>query len=126
MAHFVLEYSDNLNQDKVSVQKLFAALHDAAQKTELFPLKGIRSRAYCCENYRLADGNPDHGFAHLEVKLGAGRSLEERKLASEQFFAVFTEHFSDAFAQKGIGLSFEMRELEPVLKFNKNNIQDYL
>lgn len=126
MAHFVLEYSDNLNQDQLSIQKLFAALHESAQQTGLFPLKGIRSRGYCCENYRLADGNPKHGFAHLEVKLGAGRSLEDRQDAADKFFAVFTQHFSDTFENKGIALSFEMRELEPILKFNKNNIQEYL
>ena len=128
MAHFVLEYSDNcgLSKDQNAIQKLFAKLHTAAEKTGLFPLKGIRSRAYCCEQYRLADGNPELCFAHLEVKLGAGRSLDDRKLASEQFFAVFTEYFADTFTTKGVALSFEMKELEPVLKFNKNNIQDYL
>jgi len=126
VAHFVLEYSDNLEQDQLSIQKLFAALHEAAEQTGLFPFKGIRSRGYCCEDYRLADGNPKHGFAHLEVKLGAGRSLEDRQLAADKFFAVFTDHFSTAFSQQGVALSFEMRELEPVLKFNKNNIQDYL
>lgn len=128
MAHFVLEYSDNsgLNKDPDAIQKLFEELHTAAEKTGLFPLKGIRSRAYCCEHHRVADGNPEHCFAHLEVKLGAGRPLEDRKLAAEQFFAVFTEHFEGDFAKKGVALSFEMKQLEPVLKFNKNNIQDYL
>ncbi|WP_022954589.1 5-carboxymethyl-2-hydroxymuconate isomerase [Leucothrix mucor] len=128
MAHFVLEYSENLGlkNDQDAIQQLFADLHTAAEDTGLFPLKGIRSRAYCCEQYRLADGNPELCFAHLEVKLGAGRSLEDRQQAAEQFFAVFTQHFDSAFASKGVALSFEMKELEPVLKFNKNNIQDYL
>jgi 5-carboxymethyl-2-hydroxymuconate isomerase len=126
VAHFVLEYSSNLSVDDESIQALFKALHDAADETGLFPLKGIRSRAYVCEQYRMADGNPDHGFAHLEVKLGAGRSLEDRQTAADSFFKVFCEHFDVEVAKRGMALSFEMKELEPVLKFNKNNIQDYL
>lgn len=126
MAHFILEYSNNLNQDDSTVQRLFDTLHKAALETELFPLKGLRSRAYCCQQFRLADGNPHHGFAHLEVKLGAGRSMTERKSAAALFFRVFCEHFEDQSANRGIALSFEMKELEPVLKYNQNNLQAHL
>ena len=74
MAHFILEFSDNLDHSRSSIQALFEALHKSAEITGLFPLKEIRSRASLCRHYRIADGNPDHGFAHLEVKLAAGRS----------------------------------------------------
>jgi 5-carboxymethyl-2-hydroxymuconate isomerase len=126
MAHFVIEYSDNLGEDAESIQSLLSALHQAAEDTGLFPLKGIRSRAYCCKQYRMADGNPQHGFVHLQVLLGAGRTMEEKQTAADLFFAVFTEHFSEHYNERGMALSFEMKELEPVLKFNKNNIQEYL
>lgn len=126
MAHFVLEYSDNLDQNNESIQELFAALHQSAKETGLFPLKGIRSRAYCCNQYRMADGNAEHGFCHLEVKLGTGRTLEERQSAAEGFFEILCSHFDIQMKQQGLALSFEMKELEPVLKFNKNNITDYL
>lgn len=126
MAHFVLEYSDNLSQTDDTIQTLFAALHEAAKETGMFPYKGIRSRAYCCKQYRMADGNPEHGFAHLEVKLGAGREQAQKQAAADAFFKVFTAHFEQQVQQRGMALSFEMRELEPVLKFNKNNIADYL
>lgn len=131
MAHFILEYSDNLFPDSnegnnISIQILFEQLHEAAAETGLFPLKGVRSRGYPCKHYRMADGNPEHGFAHLEVKLGAGRSLEDRKVAADKFFKVFCDFFKDQIDQRGMAISFEMKELEPVLKFNKNNIQDYL
>ncbi|MBN4053786.1 5-carboxymethyl-2-hydroxymuconate Delta-isomerase [Haliea sp. AH-315-K21] len=126
MAHFIIEYSDNLGQDKDSIQSLLSALHQAADDTKLFPLKGIRSRAYCCEQYRMADGNPQHGFAHLQVLLGVGRTLDEKQKAADLFFEVFTNHFSAHYDERGMALSFEMKELEAVLKFNKNNIQDHL
>lgn len=126
MAHFILEYSDNLGETETSIQKLLNQLHEAAAATGLFPVKGLRGRAYCCSQYRLADGNPEHGFAHLEVKLGSGRTLDDRQNAANRFFAIFTKHFDAQVQQRGMALSFEMKELEPVLKFNKNNIQDYL
>jgi len=126
MAHFILEYSHNLQLTDQSVQNLFLKIHEAAVDTGLFPLKGLRSRAYPSSQYRVADGNPNHGFAHLEIKLGAGRSLEERKIAAEVFFDILCNHFSDQICQRGLALSFEMKELEPVLKFNKNNVQEFL
>lgn len=126
MAHFVLEYSDNLGQNNATIQTLFSCLHEAADATGLFPLKGIRSRGYCCSQYRMANGNPEHGFAHLEVKIGTGRSIEDRLAASASFFNLFCEHFAEQSAQRGVALSFEMRELEPVLKYNSNNIEDCL
>jgi len=126
VAHFVLEYSDNLSLSDDNVQVLFKDLHEAAVDTGLFPLKGVRSRAYPCSQYRMADGNPNHGFVHLEVKLGAGRSLEDRKQAAERFFKIYCDHFATQVAARGMAISFEMKELEPVLKFNKNSIQDYL
>jgi len=74
----------------------------------------------------MADGNPEHGFVHLEVKLGAGRTLEERQGAADKFFKVYCDFFNEHVNTRGMAISFEMKELEPVLKFNKNNIQDYL
>lgn len=126
MAHFVLEYSANLGEDDKSIQRLLAALHEAAVATGLFRYKGIRSRAYCCTQYRMADGQPEHGFAHLEVKLGVGRSMEERQMAATRFFDVFTEHFSSQVEQRGMALSFEMTELEAVLKYNQNTIANFM
>jgi len=126
MPHFIIEYSTNLGQTDESIDDLFAELHRAADKTGLFPFKGLRGRAYPCDQYRMADGNPEHGFAHLEVKLGVGRSLEDRESAAKIFFKIFTDHFAEQTSKQGVMLSFEMKELEPVLKFNKNNVPDYL
>lgn len=126
MAHFILEYSDNIDKQTLALQDLFSKLHQTAADTGLFPLKGIRSRAYPCHDYRMADGNPEHCFMHLSVLLGAGRNLEEREAAAKRFFIVYSDHFATCFEQGGVAMSFEMKELEPVTKYNKNNLQDYL
>lgn len=126
MAHFILEYSDNIDRDTLALQDLFARLHAEAADSGIFPLKGIRSRAYACRDYRMADGNPDHCFIHLSVLVGAGRELEQREMMAKSFFDILENHFAQCFLSGGVAMSFEMRELEPVLKYNKNNIQDYL
>ena len=126
MAHFVLEYSDNIDSDTLGLQALFSKLHQSAADSGIFPLKGIRSRAYACGDFRMADGNPEHMFVHLSVLLGAGRSMAQREAMATEFFKILEAHFADSFDRRGVAMSFEMRELEPVLKYNRNNIQDYL
>lgn len=126
MAHFILEYSDNIPADMLNIPLLFENLHNRALETGLFPLKGIRSRAHPCSDFRVADGNPDHVFAHLSFLIGDGRSLEDRERAAKALFAVFTGHFDTLCHLRGVALSFEMRELAPVTKYNKNNVADYL
>ncbi|WP_116365981.1 5-carboxymethyl-2-hydroxymuconate Delta-isomerase [Parahaliea mediterranea] len=124
--HFVLEYSDNVEPDTLAPQVLFAALHDCAVATGLFPLKGIRSRAYACHDYRLADGNPAHRFVHLTALIGSGRSDEEKEAAARALYAVYERHFDGCFDSGGMALSFEMKELAPALKYNRNNIDQHL
>jgi len=126
MAHFVLEYSDNIDAELLDVQGLFAKLHDAAHRSGIFPLKGVRSRAYVCRDFRIADGNPEHMFVHLSFLIGVGRSPDEKERVSKQFFDVLTTHFASCFNVRGVAMSFEMRELEAVYKYNKNNIEDYM
>lgn len=126
MAHFVLEYSSNIDSDVLNLQGLFTKLHEAARETGIFPYKGIRSRAYVCDNFRIADGNSEHMFVHLSFLIGAGRSEDEKKMVSELLFSVYSDHFDTCFAERGVAMSFEMRELEAVYKFNRNNVADYM
>lgn len=126
MPHFILEYSTNIHNDAMAVTELFEKLHAAAVDTGLFPLAGIRSRAHPCEQFRVANGNPLHAFVHLMVKVGHGRTIEELESAGKLFFTVLTDHFQSQSQTRGIALSFEMTELPEVLKFNKNNLRDYI
>jgi len=126
MAHFVLEYSDNIDSSTLALQRLFERLHASAQESRIFPYKGVRSRAYACHDYRIADGNPQHMFVHLTVLLGAGRTMEEKEAVAKRFFEILEDHFHACFGMRGVAMSFEMKELDPVLKYNKNNIQDHL
>lgn len=125
MAHFILEYSDNLADKGLDLERLFTRLIDEAVGTGIFPLAGIRCRAHNCEHFRVADGTQTFGFVHLNVRIGSGRSEEEKARASKVFFDVLSNHLSVIYDSQGLAISFELTELSSH-KFNKNNLRDYL
>ncbi len=125
MPHFILEYSGNLDDD-LDVASLFETLHETAIDTGLFPIGGIRSRAVRCEEYRVADGDPENCFVHLTAKIGAGRKLDIRKAAAERVFETLTQFLQPIFDKRYLSIGFELVELHSELNFKKNNIHDKL
>ena len=76
MPHLTLEYTDNLEFD---VQPLLARLHAELVDTGAINLKGIKSRAIRHTAYRIADGNEEYAFVHVNLLIREGRSLEIQK-----------------------------------------------
>ncbi len=126
MAHFILEYSSNLSREKLQLEALFEQLHNAAIGTELFPLAGIRSRAHPCDDFRVANGDPGFAFAHLEVRIGHGRTDQEKQYASTVIFDAFSKALDHIYQAQGLAISFELNELPSQYKYNQNNLRDYL
>lgn len=126
MAHFIVEYSANLGVQEIRIDALLEDLHAAALDTGLFPLAGIRSRAHCCSEYRVADGSADFAFAHVLVKVGAGRTEQELQQAFDCFAAVLDRHFEPVLATRGLALSMELQALPATLRINRNNLREYL
>lgn len=125
MAHFILEYSTNLTADELDVGKLLAEIVQCAVDTGIFPQAGCRARAHPCEDYYIADGNDAHAFVHLQVKLGAGRSTEEKDKAQTALVDMLDRYFKQVGQTRGLAISFELTEL-PSHKSNVNNIREYL
>ena len=126
MAHFILEYSANLDHSTLDIDVLFEKLHQTAVDTGLFPLAGIRSRAHRCDIYRIADGNAQFGFVHLQFKLGAGRTEQDKQGAAKAIFDTLSAHLQPLYVRRGLAISFEMTELPVRLKYNQNNLRAYL
>ncbi len=122
MAHFIYEYSANLPRDLLNLPGLMEKMHAAAADSAIFPLAGLRSRAVCCEEYRVGDGNPDSGFLNLSMKVGHGRDARTRMEIGERLFEILITHLQPMFDSRRLAVSFEMRELEERVKFNKKNI----
>ncbi len=121
MAHFIYEYSANLPADILDLPGLMEKMHALAAETGVFPLAGIRSRAIRCEDYRVADGAPDKGFINLSMKVGHGRDTETRLACGQQLFDTMVTHLQPLLDQQPVAVSFEMRELEELVKFNRKS-----
>ncbi len=125
MAHIQIEYSANL-RDRINFPRFLEAVHASALATGVFPIGGLRTRAYATEHYRIADGHPDNAFVHTMLRVGHGRDIETRKRACDTIFAAICEQLSELFERIPLGISLEMQEIDPVLTVKKNNLHDYV
>jgi 5-carboxymethyl-2-hydroxymuconate isomerase len=125
MAHIVIEYSANL-RERLDLPAFLQAVHGAALATGVFPIGGIRTRAYAAEHYVVADGHPDNAFVHISLRVGHGRDVDTRKRACEAIFAVACQQLGPLYEELPLGIALEMQEIDPVLTFKKNNLHDYV
>ena len=125
MPRFGIEYSAILDDD-ADMGGLCDRLRRVGIKTGVFPLAGIRVRAMRCDAYSIADGDPQHGFIDIHVRLGKGRDTETRKRATAQIFEAAKSYLKPVLEKRPLGLSMEMREIDPELSPKLNTIRDHL
>ena len=125
MPHFTIEYSANLDA-RVDMANVVEVVRKAAVETGIFPLGGIRVRAVKCEHYAIADGNPQHGFLAMVLRLGEGRDLAARQKAGEHIFKALSVHLDPVFAETKFALSFDMQINDKETSWKRNNIHDAL
>lgn len=125
MPHIVLEYSANLSA-QLDFGAFLESLRDSALATGVFPLGGIRVRAYQADHYLIADGYPDNAFVHITLRVGHGRDLETRKRACEAIFATACEFLQPLYDRLPLGISLEMQEIDALLTAKKNNLHEYV
>lgn len=123
MPHFIVEYSANL-ADKVDIPDVLAAVHTAALETKVFPVGGLRVRAFRCDDYLVADGHADNCYLHMTLRMGQGRDAATKMAAGEAVFAALCDSLKVAFDNNALGISFAIEELDPVLNFKKNNLHE--
>lgn len=125
MPHLVVEYSANI-EAAFDLDVLLDRLHATAVGTGMFPLGGIRVRAYRADRYRIADCAPDNAFVHVTAIVGSGRPLARREGVARELFAALCDVLEPLAAKSPLAISFNMREFDPVLSFKKNNLHEYV
>ena len=125
MPHFTIEYSANL-EGHVDMAEIVEVVRKAAVEAVIVPLGGIRVRAIRCEHYAIADGNPNHAFLDMVLRLGEGRDLATRKKAGEHVFKALSTHLDPVFAKMKFALSFDMQINDKETSFKRNNIHEAL
>ena len=121
MPHFVLEYTANL-RGHVRIEILLPEVNRLLIDLGLYPIGGIRSRAIEYEHYAIADGSAPAAFVHANLKIGSGRTREEKQRTGDALFALMKEHFADIFAASGLALSLEMNEFSESGTWKHNNL----
>jgi len=119
MPHLTLEYTDNLSFD---VQPLLARLHTEVVATGAINLKGIKSRAVRHTEYRIADGNPDYAFVHVNLLIREGRSIEIQQEAARRVMAVLKDAFGHRFEKGYLSLSVDIKEMREGIALTDHNI----
>jgi 5-carboxymethyl-2-hydroxymuconate isomerase len=125
MAHIMIDYSPNLT-GRLDIAGLCRALRDAAVETGVLPMAGIRVRAVACDHVVIADGNPEHAFCDISLRLRGGRSAEDKARATAHIFAAAEAFCADVLATSSFMLSFEMRDIDPALSPKTSSIRRYL
>jgi 5-carboxymethyl-2-hydroxymuconate isomerase len=121
MPHLTLEYTDNLEFD---VQPLLARLHDELVATGAVNLKGIKSRAIRCTEYRIADGDQAYAFVHVNLLIREGRPLEIQQDAAHRVMAVLKETFGPRFEDGHLSLSVDIKEMREGIAQTFHNITE--
>lgn len=125
MPHIQIDYSANL-ESRLDVAGLCRVLRDAAVATGILPLAGIRVRAIRAEHVVIADGNPDHAYVDISVRLRGGRTEAAKADATASIFAAADAFCAPVMATSSLMLSMEMRDIDPTLSPKASSIRDYL
>lgn len=125
MPHFTFEYSANLD-GVVDMDRLCSIVRGAMLDSGLFEIGAVRVRALRAEAYAIADELEENSFIDASLRIGAGRSAEDKARAGEAIFAAMTAFLEPLFTTPHFALSFEIREIDPVLSWKKNAIHPRL
>jgi 5-carboxymethyl-2-hydroxymuconate isomerase len=125
MAHLMIEMSDTVARS-IDASGLCDALHQGMVETRIFPLAGIRVRAYRAEACAMADKHPENGFVAMTLSVGHGRTKEVLAAAGEGVFAAAKQYLSSWLAGSYFGLTLEIREIDPDLTWKANTIRPRL
>lgn len=125
MPHFNIEYSANL-VDRVDFNALCVRILDELLATGLFETGAVRVRAFGAQAYAIADRLPENTFIDMSLRVGVGRSAEDKKRVGERIFAAVTEELATLFETPHFALTLEIREIGPDLSWKKNAIHPRL
>ena len=122
MAHITIEYSANL-ADHHDIEALVEAVHRAAAAHGLAPLDGLRTRAVARTHYRIADGDPDHAFVAIAVRVGPGRDAAARRTFLETILDAAEAHVAATPSPLAVAWSAELTEMDATSRINRNGVR---
>ena len=89
-----------------------------------FPWAVSAFGAVRCDDYLIADADPQNAFVHLTAKIGRRREPDVRQVVAEKIFNSLVEYLDALYRERPLAISFELTELTMGLSFRKNNIHE--
>ena len=125
MPHLMIDYSANVEPD-VDMGAFCDTLRNVAASIDAFPLAGVKVRAVRVEHYAIADGNPEHGFIDISVRIREGRDMHTKQNAAQKLFDAANEFVADVMQRRSLALSLELRDIDAALSPKSGSIRKYL
>ena len=125
MPHIMLDYSANMEK-RIDIAALCDHLRRTALETDVFPMAGIRVRAFAATHVSIANGDPMHGYLDISIRLREGRDQQTRERAIQAIFDAAKDFLRPTLATYPVALSAEMRNIDASLSPKTSTIRDHL
>ena len=125
MPHLMIDYSVNV-EPYVDMGAFCDTLRNVAASIDAFPLAGVKVRAVRVDHYAIADGNPEHGFIDISIRIREGRDMETKKNAAQKIFDAANEFVANVMQRRSLALSLELRDIDAALSPKSGSIRKYL
>ncbi|MCH4813713.1 5-carboxymethyl-2-hydroxymuconate Delta-isomerase [Vreelandella neptunia] len=125
MPHLHIEYSPSIDEH-VDVHHVCLVAYQAMRESGIFPLAGIRVRAFAASHCIVADNHPDNNFMAMTLSIGAGRDTAALKAAGDHLFSAVQQAFAIPLASPYFALSLEIREINADLSWKDTPIHNRL
>lgn len=121
MPHLSIEYSPGL-AERADIDAVCRAAYTAMKEAGIFPLAGIRVRAFAANHCIVADDLADNDFAALTLSVGAGRDKPALQAAGDRIFTAVQAALATPLATPHFALSLEIRVIDPDLSWKDTPI----
>lgn len=125
MPHLIIEYTANLEAN-MEIADLMHVLHQTAVQIEELPTGGLRTRAARRDQFLIADAHPDNSFINVTLRIASGRDVTTKKSIGEALYRALQNFVEPHYESHAMALSFEIQEIDPVTRWKKGNIRQYM
>jgi len=110
MPHTTLEYTSTI-AEQPDFQAFWEQLHRFLSEECPFNLKDIKSRAYRCDEFRMAGGGRDLAFVHLTILVLEGRDPAVLAKVGNGALDLLKVHFARTLETQQADLTVEVRDM---------------
>lgn len=121
MPHLIIQYSENLEK-ALDMPEFCDNLYQVMLSSGVFPLAGIRVRAFAAQHVVVADKLADNGFIDMVIRMGEGRTAEDRERVGEAIMSAAADSCEALMATPHFALSLEIVEISRQFSWKKNTM----